>query len=115
MYPKTLVTLGDPIRKRRLDLGLYQTNVAATLGADVQTVLNWEKNRQSPHLAVLPRIIEFLGYIPPAYSKVGDSLVETINHYTTHGWSREKFTELISVNETTVAKWEVGNTVRQKK
>jgi|SRR5665213_203564 len=90
MYPKTLVTLGDPTRKRRLDLGLYQKDIAATLSADVQMVLNWEKNRQSPHLAVLPRIIAFLGYIPPTLAKAPDGLVDHVKRYRlTHGLSQE--------------------------
>jgi transcriptional regulator with XRE-family HTH domain len=39
-YPDALVTLGDHIRKRRLDLGLRQRDVAAQFGVNVNTVTN---------------------------------------------------------------------------
>ena len=63
-YPKELRTLGDHLRKRRLDLALFQKDVAARLGADQDSVWDWEKNRSSPALRFIPRIIEFLGYVP---------------------------------------------------
>ncbi len=44
-YPKSLETLGDHIRKRRLDLGLEQQQVAARLGVSESTVWNWENDR----------------------------------------------------------------------
>ena len=63
-YPKELRTLGDHLRKRRLDLALFQKDVAKRLGANEASVWNWEKNRSSPALRFVPRIIEFLGYTP---------------------------------------------------
>ncbi|MBI1805486.1 MAG: helix-turn-helix transcriptional regulator [Ignavibacteria bacterium] len=47
-YPRDLRTLGDHIRKRRLDLGLHQKDVAARVNATTSSVTNWEKNRTSP-------------------------------------------------------------------
>jgi DNA-binding XRE family transcriptional regulator len=47
-YPKTLTTLGDHIRKRRLDLGLWQKDVAATLEVSESAVTGWEKNWFKP-------------------------------------------------------------------
>ncbi|HUV94849.1 MAG TPA: helix-turn-helix transcriptional regulator [Anaerolineae bacterium] len=63
-YPKELQTLGDHLRKRRLDLGFLQRDVAQKLGVREATIYNWESNRKSPQLRFLPRIIEFLGYVP---------------------------------------------------
>ena len=40
--PKTMTTLKDHIRKRRLDFGLRQQEVAATLGVTVSVVTNWD-------------------------------------------------------------------------
>ena len=109
-YPKTLTTLGDHIRKRRLDLGLFQKDVAATLGVTESAVNNWEKNRVTPYFTYLPKIIAFLGYIPAPYDKVCDNLVENMRRYRlTNGFSQEKFAKLIGVDETTVAKWERGD------
>jgi transcriptional regulator with XRE-family HTH domain len=59
-----LVTVGDHIRRRRLDLGLLQREVAERLGADAATITNWELNRTQPALRFLPAIVGFLGYPP---------------------------------------------------
>jgi DNA-binding XRE family transcriptional regulator len=63
-YPKQLRSLGDHIRRRRLDLGLRQRDVVAALGAGPDTVCHWETGRTGPPLGVVPRIVEFLGYDP---------------------------------------------------
>ncbi len=67
-YPKSLeslISLGDHLRKRRLDLGLLQKEVALTLGVDKMTINSWETGRYKPQLGVFPRIMAFLGYTPP--------------------------------------------------
>ena len=115
-YPKTLTTLGDHIRKRRLDLGLWQKDVAATLGVTVSAVTNWELNRVTPYFTYLPKIIAFLGYIPPPFDKMADNIVERMKLYRfTHGLSQEKFAKLIGLDETTVAGWERGKHKPSKK
>ena len=106
-YPKTLTTLGDHIRKRRLDLGLWQKDVAATLGVTISAVTNWELNRVTPYFTYLPKIIAFLGYTPAPFDKMSDNFVERMKLYRlTHGLSQEKFAKLLGVDETTVASWE---------
>ena len=108
-YPKELNTLGDHIRKHRLDLGLTQKNVAATLGVGELVVNGWEKHRFSPQPSHLPGIITFLGYTPSPYDKVGDNVMEKMKLYRlTHGMSQMKFAKLLSVDQKTVAMWEVG-------
>jgi transcriptional regulator with XRE-family HTH domain len=69
-YPKGISTLGDHIRKRRLDLKLLQMQVAEQIGVDEATVTNWERNATIPALRFIPAIIQFLGYDPssPAIS-----------------------------------------------
>ena len=63
-YPEHVTTLGDHIRKRRLDLGLHQKDIAVVVNATTPTITNWEKNRCDPALRVIPKIIKFLGYNP---------------------------------------------------
>ncbi|HKZ19445.1 MAG TPA: helix-turn-helix transcriptional regulator [Acidimicrobiia bacterium] len=65
-YPRELLTLGDRLRKRRLDLGLLQKDVAQQLGVSKDTVRNWEANRTQPGRLFLLRIAEFLGNLPGA-------------------------------------------------
>jgi len=63
-YPKTLKTLGDHLRKRRLDLKLLQKELAQKLDISETSIYNWENNRASPSLYLIPKIMKFLGYIP---------------------------------------------------
>src|SRR5882762_6941678 len=78
-YPEPLTTLGDHIRKRRLDLGMHQKDVAALVNATTSTVTNWEKNQTSPRLYLLPKIIKFLGYDP--LQRNATSLGQRIKQY----------------------------------
>ena len=57
------ITLGDHLRQRRIELELYQKDVAAKLGVTTSTVWNWE-NRGSIDLRFIPRVIKFLGHNP---------------------------------------------------
>ena len=59
-----LKTLGDHLRKRRLDLALLQRETAEKLGANDMTICNWETDRTAPQLPFIPRIVAFLGYNP---------------------------------------------------
>jgi DNA-binding XRE family transcriptional regulator len=60
-YPKELKTLGDRIKKRRIDLGLLQRVVGQRIGVSALTITNWEKNHTSPNLKFMPEVIAFLG------------------------------------------------------
>ncbi|UCE46955.1 MAG: helix-turn-helix transcriptional regulator [Phycisphaerales bacterium] len=57
-------TIADHLRKRRLDLNMTQNEVATRLQTTADTARNWEKDRSSPAIQFMPKIIEFLGYIP---------------------------------------------------
>ena len=62
-YPVNTVTIGEHIRKKRMDLGLLQREVAEIIGVTDSSVWNWEHGTE-PELQYNPRIIKFLGYIP---------------------------------------------------
>jgi DNA-binding XRE family transcriptional regulator len=59
-YPAEVKTLGDAIRARRLDLGLKQRDVAATIGCDKTSILNWEKGYNKPALNKMAGVAKFL-------------------------------------------------------
>jgi DNA-binding XRE family transcriptional regulator len=105
-YPKSLITLGDHIRKKRLDLGLWQKQIAEQIGVDEVTLYNWERQRTVPKLPYIPKIIAFLGYVPfpPA-----SSLPEKIkNCRRVLGLTQEKLAKMIGIDKTTLAKCEAG-------
>jgi transcriptional regulator with XRE-family HTH domain len=72
-YPTEISTLGDHIRKHRLDLDLMQRQVGEQIGVDEATITNWERNATDPAVRFIPAIIEFLDYdpLPPAISDIG--------------------------------------------
>ena len=57
-------TLGQHLRRRRLELGLTQKQAAQRLGANPWTVLNWEKEHTVPPFEAMPSILRWLGYDP---------------------------------------------------
>jgi len=63
-YPKSPKTIGQHIRKRRMDLRLLQRDVAGIIGVTECTVFGWEKGMREPSTKHVPRIIDFLGYSP---------------------------------------------------
>ena len=78
-YPKELVTIGDHIKKKRLDLNLTQNDVAKQIGVKEESVYNWENNRSKPKIYLIPNIIEFLGYVPFELPK--ESIRDKIKSY----------------------------------
>jgi transcriptional regulator with XRE-family HTH domain len=108
-YPYTLSTLGDHLRKRRLDLGLRQGDVAAQLAVNISTVTNWEKNYTAPPLSLIPRVIAFLGYDPrpePAESLSFDQQIVRARQRV--GLSQKALAQHLGVDPGTLAKWERG-------
>lgn len=106
-YPSELKSIGDHIRKRRLDLGLLQRDVAERIGVSETTVWDWENNR-SPKIRLMPRVIEFLGYVP-AVNASGYGLSERIRTARMKlGLSRRRLADQLGVDEGTVQSWEHG-------
>jgi transcriptional regulator with XRE-family HTH domain len=110
-YPTELKTIGDHIRKRRLDLGLLQREVAQTIGVDVTTIFNWEKTSTEPDLRCLPAVIKFLGYDPRLpVQTVGEKLRR---HREALGLSLINAAKLLDADPATVRKWEIQPDSRQ--
>jgi len=104
-YPTRMSTLGDHLRKRRLDLGLLQREVAERLGVTATTVCNWENARSTPTLRVRPRVIAFLGY-DPEESPAGTVGERILAFRRRRGISRRELARRSGVDPSTVARWE---------
>jgi DNA-binding transcriptional regulator YiaG len=63
-YPKEIVTLGDHLRKIRLDRQLIQNQVSISIGVTEDTITNWELNRNTPRKRYHSKIFKFLDYVP---------------------------------------------------
>jgi len=106
-YPKTVQTIGDHLRKKRLDLKVFQRDVAKRLGVTTSTITNWEKNRGGPALRLIPKIITFLGSDP--FPQAVSSLRGKILQYRwTQGLTIKKLAGILGIDPTTLARWERG-------
>ena len=64
----------------------------------------WERNKRAPAIKFIPKIIEFLGYVP--YER-GETLGERIRIYRkTLGQSHYEFARKIGVAPSTIISWE---------
>ena len=107
-YPKTLDTLGDHIRKRRLDLGLSQEALCIRLGVDESSLTHWELNQRQPGIRFYPRIHAFLEYcpLPEAGTRKLSQKIRVWREGL--GLSQEAMAKAMGVDESSLADWEAG-------
>ena len=103
-HPKTLRTVGNHLRKRRLDLNLLQKDIAERLGAHEATVNSWENNLRSPPLRFIPRILDFLAY-RPCESECQTLGEEIILNRRLLGLSQKKLARYLGVDPGTLSRW----------
>jgi DNA-binding XRE family transcriptional regulator len=106
-YPKEIKTIGDHLRRRRLDLGLFQRQVAEFIGVDKTSIANWEGQHGHPALIFMPAIIRFLGYNPlPQPGTLANQLV----HYrVSRGLTQWALAKRLGIDPCTLARWERGD------
>jgi transcriptional regulator with XRE-family HTH domain len=103
--PLFLNTLGDHIRKKRVDNGLLQKDAAIILGVCEDSITHWENNRAQPQVQHYPAIILFLGYYPFVHEP--ESFAGSLRRYRySKGYSYEAAGNEFGVNASTVRGWE---------
>jgi len=113
-YPKILKTLGDHLRKKRLDLKLLQKEVAQKFGVNKNSICNWENNRSFPALYFIPRIIKFLGYKPDCIktTTLGEKIV---TYRKLLGLTQKELAHRLGIDPSTLGRWERGKSKPSKK
>ena len=113
-YPKECITIGDHLRKRRIDLGMHQAQVAKKFNVTTCTITNWELNHTNVPIKHAPIVIKFLGYNPLELHK-DDSLGARMKYWRLkHGISITQFQSIIKMDSHTITKIENGNRVIKK-
>ncbi len=108
-YPAFPEAIGEHIKKRRLDLGLLQKDVAKQLDTSEDTITNWENGRAQPQIHFYPKIISFLGYYP--FEEI-DTFSGKITQYRhMNGLTYKQMGKRVGVDGSTIASWETGKTV----
>ncbi len=106
-------TLGEHVRKKRLEMGLMQDEVAAQIGVNPWSILNWEKGKTEPFIASIPAIIRFLGYDPfPQPQTLSQHLLAKRRAM---GWSIKEAANTVGVDPSTWRNWERGKLILYRK
>jgi DNA-binding XRE family transcriptional regulator len=109
-----LRTIGDHLKKRRIEFGLLQKEVADQLKVSEDTVTYWENNRVQPMIHHMPVIIQFLGYNPFVIER--KTLGGKIKYYRyVNGLSHKALGKLLFVNASTIGSWEINEFAPQPK
>lgn len=106
-------TLGDHIKRARALRDLTQKEAADLIGVDPVTVLNWEKERTEPPIAVFPAILRFLGYDPYPAAKTLPERMRALRRV--HGWPIREAAHRLGVDEGTWGQWERGTPIVWKR
>lgn len=102
-------TLGDHLRRRRLELKHSQEQAARLLGVTSWTISNWEKGRSTPPIQSLSRLFGFLGYDPfPESTSLPERLLAKRRAM---GWSIAKAADSLGVDRGAWSDWERGGVI----
>jgi transcriptional regulator with XRE-family HTH domain len=105
-YPETLRTVGDHLKRTRMDRGLSLERAGRQLGADASTLKGWEDGRFGVRRRHRGSVVAFLGYDPfPPERPWGEEVREK---RLALGLTRKALAKVLGVNQETVAAWERG-------
>ena len=108
-YPEDPKSIGEHVRKRRLEARLTQAELARLLKVSPFTVVGWEKGRITPPTVTMGRVIQWLGYDPMPR---GESLAERLlAKRRAMGWTQEEAAKALGVHRSVYADWEQGGRV----
>jgi DNA-binding XRE family transcriptional regulator len=107
-------SLGEHIRKKRMELNLFQKDVAKIIGVEETSIYNWENNQSKPRSRYMSKIIKFLGYILDIYPQktVGEKLTYYRN---VNGLSQKQMAMELGIDQSTLRMWEKNICLPNKK
>jgi transcriptional regulator with XRE-family HTH domain len=106
-------TLGEHIRKKRLQLALSRNDAGRLLGVTAITIRSWECGHTQPTLQCSAGIRQFLGYDPNV--RPPQSLSEKIRAKRQElGWTQKHAACTLGVDRCTRSNWKCGGTIISK-
>ena len=113
-YPKEVLTVGDELRKVRIDRGLTQHEVARMIGVNRNFVYEFELNKRAHTIYALHKVFLFLGYIPNTLTiDEGTLRGKLFAHRIINGYTYTQMASLIGLDKGTIGRFEQGREVAQ--
>lgn len=113
-YPKELKTIGDHIRKWRLDYNLLQADVARIQNVCEDSIVGWESRGRTPAMRHMPGIIRMIGYMPVEIDT--STFGGRITYYRyINGLTPEEFGQMVCADPSTVRVWEANKNIPYKR
>ena len=105
--PENPKTIGEHIKKRRLEMALTQAQLARRLSVSECTITGWKKNRSNPTSRCFPTMVELSGYISQLSTAptLGQKMVQ---YRRRRGINQETMAEQLGVDPTTLGRWDRG-------
>jgi transcriptional regulator with XRE-family HTH domain len=100
------MTLGEHLRKCRLDLGQTQEQAASQFGVSFTSYNGWEADRFTPNIDKWPKVIQFLGYDPSSTPTDFQDAVTALQRR--HGLTRELLATQLGIEKKTLFNWLEG-------
>ena len=111
-YPEQPVNVGDHIRKKRMDSGLLQREVAEIIGVSTGAVELWELRNHEPHPHSWPCVISFLGYEPYPPPKTTAEKVKAVRRRL--GLTSRELADRFQADPGAITRWEAGGVIRKE-
>lgn len=109
-YPNNPTTIGEHIRKKRIDLELSQIDIARVFEVNKNSITAWEMGRSIPQTKYFPKIIQFLGYCPAEVDT--SSFSGRLKSYLLkNGLSAKAFAKILKIDPKSMVAWEKGKVV----
>lgn len=112
-YPADPKTLGEHVKKARMDRGIFQKDLAADLGVSTRALAMWERDLGAilkPE--IIPKLIAFLGFDPrPAGGTLGERVKRA---RLGMGLKQKELAASLGVDPTSVGRAEQGKRIGPK-
>jgi DNA-binding XRE family transcriptional regulator len=104
LFPQTV---GEHIRKVRIERDLSQHDVARSIGVSDESIYYWENGRSVPQVQLYPAIIAFLGYYPFEHDTrtIAGKLQQLIY---CNGWSHKECAKMLRLDSGTIKRILLG-------
>lgn len=99
-------TLGEHLKRKRLQANMLQREVAEVLGACHTAYLRWETDQSEPYARYYPAIIAFLGSTP--WNTATSRQEQLVQFRRERGLTISEAANRIGVDEGTWGRWEKG-------